>query len=100
MYLLINKLMPSTRNPYDGLDCSQHGSLAPELLNFMVNKKLPKASLSTFGMQPAHMPALKEYLIRCSNEATGHDRSRDAATSYELIDWHHHGEVFKKLSNG
>jgi hypothetical protein len=51
MYLLIDKLTPSTRNPNDGLDCSQHGSLAPELLYFTVNNKLPKASLSTFGMQ-------------------------------------------------
>jgi hypothetical protein len=53
MYLLlIDKLTPaSTRNPYNGLDCSRHGSLAPELLYFMVNNKLPKVSLSTFGMQ-------------------------------------------------
>jgi hypothetical protein len=51
MYLLINKLTPYTRNPYDGLDCSQYGSLAPELPYFTVNNKLPKASLSTFGMQ-------------------------------------------------
>jgi hypothetical protein len=53
MYLLINKLTPSTRNSYERLDCSsRHGSLAPELLYFTVNNKLPKASLSsTFGMQ-------------------------------------------------
>jgi hypothetical protein len=50
--LLINKLMQSTRNPYDErLDCSRHGSLAPELHYFTVNKKLQKASLRTFGMQ-------------------------------------------------
>jgi hypothetical protein len=48
----------------------------------------------------AHTPALKEYLIsRCSKEATGRDKSWNEAT-YESIDWQHHGEVFKKLSNG
>jgi hypothetical protein len=47
----------------------------------------------------AHMPAMKEYLIRRSKEATGHDKSWDDAT-YESIDWQHHGEVLKKLSNG
>jgi hypothetical protein len=41
----------------------------------------------------AHMPALKEeYLIRCSKEATGRDKSWDEAI-YESIDWRHHGEV-------
>jgi hypothetical protein len=47
----------------------------------------------------AHTPALKAYLIRCSKEATGRDKSWNEAT-YESIDWRHHGEVFKKLSNG
>jgi hypothetical protein len=47
----------------------------------------------------AHTPALKEYLIRCSNEATGRDKSWDEAT-YESVDWRHYGEVFKKLSHG
>jgi hypothetical protein len=47
----------------------------------------------------AHTPAMKEYLIRRSNEATGRDKSWDDAT-YESIDWRHYGEVFKKLSNG
>jgi len=42
---------------------------------------------------------MKEYLIRRSKEATGRDKSWDEAT-YESIDWRHHGEVFKKLSNG
>jgi hypothetical protein len=47
----------------------------------------------------AHMPALKEHLIRCSKEATGRGKSWDEAT-YDSIDWHHHyGEVFKKLSH-
>jgi hypothetical protein len=45
------------------------------------------------------MPALKKYLIRRSNEATGRDKSWDEAT-YESIDWRHDGEVFKKLSHG
>ena len=45
------------------------------------------------------MPAMKEYLIRRSKEATGRDKSWDDAT-YESIDWRHHGEVLKKLSNG
>jgi hypothetical protein len=47
----------------------------------------------------AHMPAMKEYLIRCSKEATGCDKSWDEAT-YDSIDWCHFGEVFKKLSHG
>jgi hypothetical protein len=42
---------------------------------------------------------MKEYLIRRSKEATGRDKSWDDAT-YNSIDWRHHGEVFKKLSNG
>jgi hypothetical protein len=42
---------------------------------------------------------MKEYLIRRSKEATGRDKSWDEAT-YNSIDWQHHGEVFKKLSNG
>jgi hypothetical protein len=42
---------------------------------------------------------LKEYLIRCSKEATGCEKSWDEAT-YDSIDWRHSGEVFKKLSNG
>jgi hypothetical protein len=46
----------------------------------------------------AHTPAMTEYLIRCSKEATGRDKSWDDAT-YKSIDWRHHGEVFKKLSN-
>jgi hypothetical protein len=46
-----------------------------------------------------HTPAMKEYLIRRSQEATGRDKSWDKAT-YNSIDWRHHGEVFKKLSNG
>jgi hypothetical protein len=41
---------------------------------------------------------MKEYLIRRSKEATGWDKSWDEAT-YNSIDWRHHGEVFKKLSN-
>jgi hypothetical protein len=51
MYLLIDKLTPFKRNPYERLDCSRHGSLAPKLPYFLVNNKLPKAALSTFGMQ-------------------------------------------------
>jgi hypothetical protein len=47
----------------------------------------------------AHMPAMKEYLIRCSKEATGREKAWDEAT-YDSIDWRHYGEVFKKLSHG
>jgi hypothetical protein len=48
MFLLTNKLTTSTGNPHGGLDY------------FMVNDKLPKASLRTFGMQPASSHASKE----------------------------------------
>jgi hypothetical protein len=92
MYLLINKQTPYTRNPKAELDCSRHGSLAQEQLSFMVNNKLPKAYLITFGMQLTRLAVLrKEYLIRPSKEATGHDKSWNEAT-YESIDWRHHGE--------
>jgi hypothetical protein len=47
----------------------------------------------------ARTPAMKEYLIRRSNEANGHDKSWDEA-AYESIDWRHYGEVSKKLSHG
>jgi hypothetical protein len=47
----------------------------------------------------AHTSALREFLIRRSNEATGRDKSWDEAT-YESIDWRHYGEVFKKVSHG
>jgi hypothetical protein len=39
MYLLIDKLTQSTRNPQERLDFFRHGSLAPELLYFTVNNK-------------------------------------------------------------
>jgi hypothetical protein len=42
------------------------------------------------------MPAMKEYLIRRSKEATGREKSWDN-TTYESIDWRHYGESFKKL---
>jgi hypothetical protein len=51
MYLPIDKQMPSTGNPTDGLVCSRHGSPAPELHYFTVINKLPKISLRTFEMQ-------------------------------------------------
>jgi hypothetical protein len=95
MYLLIDKLMSST------LDFSLHGSLAPALLYFMVKNKEVTRGIPAYIWDAAHTPAMKEYLIRRSNEATGHDKSWDEAT-YNSIDWrHHHGKVvFKKLSNG
>jgi hypothetical protein len=53
MSLLIDKkLTPaSTRNPYDGLDCSRHEQ--------QVTKGIPE-----YIRDAAHMSALKEYLIR------------------------------------
>jgi phosphoglycerate-specific signal transduction histidine kinase len=44
------------KKPHGGLDCSHPGSLVLVLLlyYFMVNNKLPKASLRTFGMQLTH----------------------------------------------
>jgi hypothetical protein len=36
----------------------------------------------------AHMPAMKEYLIRRSKKATGREKSWDEAT-YDSIDWRH-----------
>jgi hypothetical protein len=96
---LPDKQTPSTGNPPGGLDCSRHGSPVPMLLYFMVNIKLPKASLRTFGMQLTHQPVMKEYLIRHSHVATGRETSWDN-TTYESIDWRHYGESFKKLSHG
>jgi hypothetical protein len=49
MCLLTDKLTKSTRNNQGGLNCSRPGSLAPALLTAN-DKKLPKASLHTFGM--------------------------------------------------
>jgi hypothetical protein len=67
---------------------------------FHGEQQVTKGIPSTYIWDAAHMQAMKEYLIRRSNEATGRDRSWDKAT-YESIDWRHHGEVvFKKLSNG
>jgi hypothetical protein len=96
-YLLTDKLTTSTGNPHGGLDCSRPGSLAPVLLNFMANDKLPKAS---YIRDAAHMPAMDEYLIRCSKEATGRDKPWEDNTTYASIDWRHYGESLKKLSNG
>jgi hypothetical protein len=59
------------------------------------NKGIP-----AFIRDAAHTPALKEYLVQRSKEATGRDKSWDEATYNSMIDWRHHGEVFKKLSNG
>ena len=42
---------------------------------------------------------MKEYLIQRSKQVAGRDKSWDEAT-YNSIDWRHHGEVLKKLSNG
>jgi hypothetical protein len=96
--LLTNMLAKSTRNIQGSrLDCSRHGSLAPALLYFTENNKLTKG-IPAYIRDEAHTPALKEYLIRRSKEATGCDKSWDEAT-YESIDWRCYGEVFKKLSH-
>jgi hypothetical protein len=51
--------------------------------------------IAAYIRDAAHTPAMKEYLIRRSKEATGRDKSWDEAT-YDWIDWrHHHGKVLK-----
>jgi hypothetical protein len=65
---------------------------------FHCDQQVTKGILS-YIRDAAHMPAMKEYLIRRSKEATGRDKSWNEAT-YNSIDWRHHSEVFKKLSNG
>ena len=54
--------------------------------------------IPSYNRDAAHKPAMKEYLIQHSKEATGREKSWDEAT-YESINWRHHCEVLKKLSN-
>jgi hypothetical protein len=55
--------------------------------------------IAAYIRDAAHTPAMKEYLIRRSKEATGRDKSWDN-TTYESIDWRHYGESFKKIRTG
>ena len=66
---------------------------------FHGERQVVTKGIPAYTWDAAHTPALKEYLIQHSNEATGHDKSWDEATC-NSIDWRQHGEAFKKLSNG
>jgi hypothetical protein len=65
---------------------------------FHGERKVTKG-IPAYFRDAAHTPEMKEYLIRCSKEATGRNKSWED-TTYESIDWHHYGEVFKNYCMG
>jgi hypothetical protein len=98
MCLLTDKLTKSTRNNQGGLDCFRPGLDPWHYFTANDDKLASTKGIPAYIRDASHMPAMKEYLIRCSMETTGRDKSWDEAT-YESIDWRHYGEAFKQLSH-
>jgi hypothetical protein len=67
---------------------SQQTKYAMEAMKSLAQMLTMVRDCLTYIQDAAHMPAMKEYLIRRSKEATGRDKSWDDAT-YESIEWQH-----------
>jgi lactate dehydrogenase-like 2-hydroxyacid dehydrogenase len=70
-----------------------------ELRNMNRGERQVTKGIPAYIRDAAHTPAMKEYLIPRSKEATGREKSWDD-TTYELIDWRHYGESFKNQLHG